>query len=147
MFRNLNIHKIVALVTTAVMIWNIAGWLGAGLVLNHAHHGSDSHTCEIAFCYCETEGDETVCSCHHHDLNNKNEHHTDSDNTGGACYFTDGHTPQTAASQLTYTSNVTGYYFFDRTPIYTLKFTYLPEEPHKSILSGISPDLLRPPRV
>ena len=147
MLLNLKLRKIAALVTTVVMIWNIAGWLGTGLVMNHAHHGRDSHTCEIAFCYCETDGDETICTCHHNDLNSKNEHKAGSDHTSGVCYFTDGHTPQTAASQLTYTSNVTGYYSFDRTPIYTLEFTYLPEEPHKSLLSGISHDLLRPPQV
>jgi len=74
MLLNLKLRKIAALVTTVVMIWNIAGWLGTGLVMNHAHHGSDSHTCEIAFCYCETDGDETICTCHHNDLNSKNEH-------------------------------------------------------------------------
>lgn len=141
MVLNLTYRKYTAFITLVVMLWNVGGWLATGLVMNHAHHESDTHICEISFCYCATDEGETVCTCHHHDADRGTEHQS------GTCYFTSSHTPNTTASQLVYTNILTAYYFPEPAPFYRTTTTYLPAEPISNLLPGSSADLLRPPQV
>ena len=146
MSLKLTYHKVTALLTATMLLWNIAGWLATGLVLNHTHHGSDTHLCEVAFCYCETNEGETICTCHHNS-SGQNSHAHGNETSGDLCYFTDGQAPQTAASHLIVTTNLTALYFFETTPIQTLTTTYMPGEQHPPLLLGVHTDLLRPPQV
>lgn len=82
-----------------MLIWNVAGWLVFGLVLNHAHtHGEGSY-CEITFCSCQVDEGQRICFCHHHNLHQPDnnarhgdthhgEHNTDmAADLHDACYF------------------------------------------------------------
>lgn len=144
---NLTYRKVTALITLVVMLWNVGGWLATGLVMNHAHHGSDDSICEVSFCYCETDEGETVCTCHHHDMDRDSEHKSGDHENSGTCYFTNSHTPNTTASQLVFTNNLTAYYFPEPAPFYRTTTTYLPSEPILNLLPGSSAALLRPPQV
>lgn len=145
---NLTYRRFTALITITVMLWNVGGWLATGLVLNHSHHESETSVCEISFCYCETDEGETVCTCHHHDMNSGDEHGTHSEHeSAGVCYFTNSQTPNTAASQLVFTKSLTAYYFPDSVPVWSTTTSYLPVEPLTRLLPGSHTDLLRPPQV
>jgi hypothetical protein len=144
---NLTYRKFTALFTLAVMLWNVGGWLATGLVMNHAHHGSDDSICEISFCYCETDEGETVCTCHHQDMDRGTDHHSGDQENPGTCYFTNSDTSHTAASQLVFTNILTAYYFPEPAPFYRTTTTYLTVEPFSHLLPGSSADLLRPPQV
>lgn len=147
MYLNLTYRKFTALITLVVMLWNVGGWLATGLVMNHAHHGSEDSICEVSFCYCATDEGETVCTCHHHDMDRGSEHKSGDNDKSGTCYFTNSHTPNTAASQLVFTNNLTAYYFPIPAPAFTPKITKMPVEPFFPLLPGSSADLLRPPQV
>ncbi|MFO7846764.1 MAG: hypothetical protein R6V27_09405 [Balneolaceae bacterium] len=135
------------MITLTLMLWNVGGWLATGLVMNHAHHGSENSVCEISFCYCETDEGETVCTCHHHDMDRSSEHQSTDHENSGTCYFTSSHTPDTAASHLVVTNILTAYYFPVPGLIYTFTHTYLPADALSHLLPGNSADLLRPPQV
>ncbi|WP_340102478.1 hypothetical protein [Rhodohalobacter sp. 8-1] len=147
MSLNLTYRKYTALITLIVMLWNVGGWLATGLVMNHAHHGYDNFICEVSFCYCETDEAETVCTCHHHDMDSASEHQSDDHDKPGTCYFTKDHTPNTTASQLVFTNSLTAYYFPESAPFYRTTMSYLPSEPISTLLTGSLDDLLRPPQV
>jgi len=144
---NLTYRKYTALITLVVMLWNLGGWLATGLVMNHTHHESEKSFCDISFCYCTTDEGETVCTCHHHDLEGDSEHRSDDHENSGTCYFTNNHTPNTAASQLVFTNNLTAYYFPEPAPLYRTTTTYFPAKPILNLLPGNDADLLRPPQV
>lgn len=144
---NLTYRKYTALITLVVMLWNVGGWLATGLVMNHAHHGSDTSICDISFCYCATDEGEIVCTCHHHDMDRGTEHQSGDHENSGTCYFTNNHTPNTTASQLVFTNTLTASYFPEPAPFYRTTTTYLPAEPFSNLLPGNFTDLLRPPQV
>lgn len=144
---NLTYRKYTALITLVVMLWNVGGWLAAGLVMNHAHHESDASICQISFCYCATDEGETVCTCHHHNMDRGAEHNSGNHQNSGTCYFTNSHTPNTTASQLVITKILTAYYFPEPASAYTPKTTQMPFEPFSRLLPGSSADLFRPPQV
>ena len=144
---NLTYRKYTALITLTVMLWNVGGWLAAGIVMNHAHYESDTAICEISFCYCATDEGETVCTCHHHNMDRNSEHQSDKHENSGTCYFTNSHTPNTAASQLVVTNILTAYYLSEPSSFNRIATTYLPAEPHSLLLPGNFTDLLRPPQV
>ena len=129
------------------MLWNVCGWLVTGVILNHAHHESEKSFCDISFCYCATDEGETVCTCHHHDINGNSEHQSGDHVNSGICYFTNNHTSNTTASEFVFTNNLTAYYFPKPTTFYRTTTTYLPAEPISNLLDGSFPDLLRPPQV
>lgn len=141
MFLKSTYQKTIALIAAFVMLWNVGGWLATGLVMNHAHKGSDTHICEISFCYCATDEAESVCTCHHKNADSSTKHQTET------CYFTNSHTPYTTASQLVFTNILTAYYFPESASFYRTATTYLPVEPISLLLRGSTADLLRPPRV
>jgi hypothetical protein len=149
----LNSHQYrnwVSIFTIAIMLWNVVGWLGTGLIMNHAHHGDSSH-CEISFCFCEIDEGETVCSCHHqtHDSKNHQKNHT-SDGHGqeaDACYFTDGHMPNTAASQLVFETKQIGYNLNSSDATYPTLETSIHSLLSLPLLDGSTFKLLRPPQV
>lgn len=148
-------QNIISLITTAVMLWNVVGWLGTGLIMNHTHHGDSTH-CEISFCYCEIEEGEAICTCHHLTQNTSNHlksHASDQDHDhhqnqpADVCYFTDGHTPSSSASQLVFETKLIGcspnsseifYPSLDAPPYNLLSLL---------LLDGSSAKLLRPPQV
>jgi len=65
--------------TIAIMLWNIMGWLGLGLVLNHSHEHGEANHCEVTFCYCEIEDGQSICTCHHNDMKGTAHHSGDAD--------------------------------------------------------------------
>lgn len=143
MSLNSTYHKITGYATLMVLLWNIVGWLGFGLVLNHSHDHNEKNHCEVTFCYCETEEGETICTCHH---NSMNEHSGDSGNE--FCYYTSSHSDADTASQaLIVIAKFNALYLNSQKselPINSREFQF---ERGKNELSGAIPDLLRPPRV
>lgn len=132
------------------MLWNVAGWLGTGLILNHAHHDDSISHCEISFCYCEVDEGEKICSCHHQNHHNKTDHDDHSAEGGhnaATCYFSDGQTPNTAAFQLVETTKLMAFYSSGDIPLTPPFTTTDPVIPNDSLLEGIAADLLRPPQV
>lgn len=150
MSLKLRYRNFVSLFTIAVMLWNVVGWLGTGLILNHAHHDDATFYCEISFCYCETNEGEPICTCHHqnqHDNKDHNGHAPEGDHSSSTCYFTEGHSPQTAASQLVFTSILIAFCQFNTMPFLPPFTTTQTTSGPYMLLDGSPADLLRPPRV
>jgi hypothetical protein len=143
-------HRWVSLFTTTIMLWNVMGWLGTGLILNHTHHHDSKSLCEISFCYCEIDEGEKICTCHHqdhHPTNGHGDHVADGHHTSSTCYFTDTEKPNTTAFQLVESTKVMAFYpacNSQAPPPYTDTDRFISNEP---LLEGISADLLRPPQV
>lgn len=140
----------VSLLTTLVMLWNVAGWLGTGLVVSLSHTHGETSYCDVSFCFCEVEDGETVCSCHHdhkHDSDKHGDLHQHDEHNSGTCYFTDSQIPNTTASQLFTLSELTAYY-----PVDTLTGNPIFDDTRYSfqnfpLLDGSLNSLLRPPQV
>ncbi len=99
MSLNSTYHKITGYATLVVLLWNIVGWLGFGLVLNHAHPHEQGAHCEVNFCYCEVEEGETICTCHHNGMNESDHHSSDADQEKSFCYYSKPHTDSRKAFQ------------------------------------------------
>lgn len=99
MSLNSQYHKIISFLTLVVMFWNIFGWLGAGLIVNHMHSQNGDDYCEISFCSCEVEDGNAYCSCHHPELHHKNDgeteemvdHHSESNPDNEFCFYSSPH--------------------------------------------------------
>lgn len=141
-------HRWTNFLVIAVMIWNIAGWLGLGLTMNHTHTQDEEGTfCEISFCYCEVEEGKSVCTCHHNGLASHGEHHGDSSNAE-SCYFTSSHSNENTTSDALIALN--------KIQAACSEKSSPPNPPAKDspyhsypdyTLDGVYSDLLRPPRV
>ncbi|MDZ7805580.1 MAG: hypothetical protein U5K71_00520 [Gracilimonas sp.] len=147
MSLNSTYHKITGYATLLVLLWNIVGWLGFGLVLNHSHTHDGGTYCEITFCSCEVDEGETVCTCHHNTPATDNDHDGD-DTHGEFCYYDLPHNNNTDTTQaLIFSSKVNATCTLDLVHIYPneLEITFIPTTEHE--LNGAYHDLFRPPRV
>lgn len=148
MSLNNTFRSVTSIITIAVMLWNILGWLGFGLILNHSHQEPEKDNCEVTFCYCEVEEGENICTCHHNDMNSHGEHSEDSTESNDFCYFTASHSDAGTASQtLIVISKFNAFclnYESLSIPTDTHQFQ---AEPAAHLVPGINHDLLRPPRV
>mgnify|MGYP001627847182 CR=1 FL=1 len=98
----------------AVMLWNITGWIGMGIISEHLVEHSESEHCEVSFCYCKIVDGEKICTCHHPELHaakmNKNgdnesekvhsmkashdhqqDHSSDTTDESSYCYYSQSH--------------------------------------------------------
>ena len=136
-------HKITGYATLVVLLWNIVGWLGFGLVLNHSHSHSGVNHCEVTFCYCEIEEGETICTCHHNSMDGHS-----GDSSDEYCYFTSSHSNANTASQaLIVIAKFQAIHLNADDANLQFSSTSFQLEGVEDELSGIFPDLLRPPRV
>lgn len=139
-------HKLTGYVTLVVLLWNIVGWLGFGLVLNHSHTHDGGTYCEITFCSCEVDEGETICTCHHNDLSLTNDH-DDAGSHREFCNYDLPHNNTDTTQALNFSSKV------NATCTNTFVQAYLRERkidyilPAEQALNGVYKDLLRPPRV
>ncbi|MDR9417849.1 hypothetical protein [Gracilimonas sp.] len=145
MSLNSTYHKITGYTTLIVLLWNIVGWLGFGLVIDHTHKHSKEHHCEVTFCFCEIEEGETICTCHHNDMNKENAHSDDHDNE--FCYFSSSHSDSNTASQsLIVIAKFNALYLSSEDLPSLTDMHEFNAEKEFMVLSGTVPDLLRPPR-
>ncbi|WP_020402589.1 hypothetical protein [Gracilimonas tropica] len=143
-------HRIISSFTAAVMLWNIVGWLGFGLILDHSHKHGEANHCEVTFCYCEIGEGETICTCHHGDMNEHGQHSDDhgSREKNDFCYYSASDADANTASQaLIVIAKFNALYLdsdhLDR-PTDSREFD---AGPITNKLPGVIPDLLRPPRI
>lgn len=64
-------YRITSFILLATMIWNVGGWVGMSIFNEHMLDHADGEHCEVAFCYCEIEDGEKICTCHHPELHAK----------------------------------------------------------------------------
>lgn len=147
MSLNNTYHKITGYATLVVLLWNIAGWLGFGLVLNHSHEQNQGAHCEVNFCFCEVEEGQSICTCHHHGMNENGHHSADSDQQNSFCYFSKPHTSSQTASQALVNISIIHALYLPKADIIIL-LGMQEYKPEQTIFTpaGIVPDLLRPPR-
>lgn len=140
-------RKITSIFTLTVMLWNIVGWLGFGLILNHAHSHNKAQQCDVVFCFCEVEEAGDVCTCHHNEMKTS-EKNSDTTHHGEDCFFNIPHDSNTNTTQGLIVIAKFNALYVDMHPLNLpadLEF-YLPLQ-SENILPGVIPDLLRPPRV
>lgn len=142
MSLNSTYHKLTGYATLLVLLWNIVGWLGFGLILDHNHSQENGTYCEITFCSCEIDEGETICTCHHNTTDTTDDHH------GEFCFYDMPHNNNTDTTQaLIFSSkvNATCTTDFIQTYPYEREIDYI--LPAEQALNGVCKDLLRPPRV
>lgn len=94
-------HRYTSMLLAFSMLWNVAGWLGLGLIDFHVQaHGEGEH-CEVSFCYCEIGDGQKICTCHHPELHVEKHHegqdgdeHDSPDHSSfdsEYCYFSSSH--------------------------------------------------------
>ncbi|MEX2478041.1 MAG: hypothetical protein WD357_06365 [Gracilimonas sp.] len=129
------------------MAWNIVGWLGFGLILNHTHTHHEGSFCEITFCTCEVDEAGDVCTCHHHDMQTQDKH-ADSPHHGEDCYFSLPHNSNTSTTQaLVMLSKINAFFLNSENLNFPANTHEFQTEQEAHLLTGAVPDLLRPPRV
>lgn len=149
-------HKTVSAITLFVMIWNIFGWVGAGLIVNHMHSHDEGDYCEISFCSCEVADGQSYCTCHHPELHHKNanEDHRKSNQpeptplNNDFCFYSSPHPVDNTQTEALLGSAKFNALFESQNAIlipYGAE-QYTIDQPNR-ITSGYSADLLRPPRV
>lgn len=147
MSLNSTYHKITGCATLVVMLWNLVGWLGFGLLMDHAHTHDNGSYCEITLCSCEVEEGQSVCTCHHNTPASSDQH----DNKHAHeefCYYDVPHNNNADSTQaLIFSSKVNATYLTDLLHLYPLerKVNFL--QIAESAMNGVKNDLLRPPRV
>ncbi len=147
MSLNSTYHKITGYATLAVLLWNLVGWLGFGLILNHAHTHESGSYCEITLCSCEVEEGRSICTCHHNSPTATGEHNAKHGHEE-FCYYDVPHNNNTDTTQaLIFSSKVNATCSTDLIHIYPSehKVNYIHNAEHA--LKGVYKDLLRPPRV
>jgi hypothetical protein len=139
-------YRFINVAVIAVLLWNIVGWLGFGLVLNHAHKHHEKAHCEIALCTCEVEEGEKICTCHHNELQHNTEHKDD--HHGSFCYYSNPHSSSGNSLQILIPVTNFNAAEFDETIRWSPPAIDLvePADDYK-LPSGMVPDLLRPPRA
>lgn len=147
MSLNSTYHKLTGYATLLVLLWNIVGWLGFGLILDHSHSQESGTYCEITFCSCEIDEGETMCTCHHNAPATTDDHHGE-DTHGEYCFYDLPHNNNTDTTQaLIFSSKVNATCTTDLVQAYPKerKIDYI--QPAEQALNGVYKDLLRPPRV
>ena len=83
-----------------IMAWNVCGWLGFQVVYNQLHHHEETHYCTKSFCYCEVDGDQKICICHHQDEHMALGHHEEEPppHTASFCHYSTPHNTPAATS-------------------------------------------------
>lgn len=155
MSLNSQYHKIISAFTLAVMLWNIFGWLGTGLVVNHMHSHDEGNYCDISFCSCEVEDGKTYCSCHHPELHqnqskgdeNHSANHMNSEHTNEFCFYSSPHpVDNNPGDALLAFAKFNALVESQETALFsTQSETYL-DSHSPFISSGYYAQLLRPPR-
>jgi hypothetical protein len=133
------------------MLWNVAGWMGMGIysMVSH-HHDKDGDYCEMEFCYCELSEGETICTCHHpevqREMSRHGDHHDDSDQIQmDLCYYTTPHTsPDSSTNIITWEKSQTTLVSTKAEVSYFVPLS-LTDKNYSFPLSGYPEDLLRPP--
>lgn len=94
------------------MLWNVAGWLGVGLIDLYTQAHTVGEHCEVSFCYCEIGDGQKICTCHHPELHAEQQHHEEEDEhennshnhsstNGEICYFSASHnTPSSTEAPI-----------------------------------------------
>ena|SRR5690554_29276 len=128
------------------MMWNIAGWLSFGFVLNHAHTHGGGNYCEMIFCSCTVEEGESICTCHHQGIHEKEHLHTqDHENT---CYFSVPHTEKPSTTQALIVLMKFQAFHSDEQDLDLPNTTeLLYPQTADYLASGIQSDLFRPPQI
>ncbi len=147
MSLNSTYHKLTGYATLLVLLWNIVGWLGFGLILDHNHSQEPGTYCEITFCSCEIDEGETMCTCHHNAPATTGDHHGE-DTHGEFCFYDLPHNNNTDTTQaLIFSSKVNATCTTDLVQTYPKEREIDYILPAEQALSGVYKDLLRPPRV
>jgi hypothetical protein len=138
------------------MLWNIFGWLGTGLIVNHVHTQNEGDFCEVSFCSCEVEDGNAFCSCHHPELHHKKGdegnkadfHHADSDHGNEFCFYSSPHpvNDNPGEALLTFAKFNALLESQETAPSPVDKEFYIDTQT-QFIPSGYSAQLLRPPRA
>ncbi|MCP9290118.1 hypothetical protein [Gracilimonas sediminicola] len=140
-------YRFVGMAVIAMMLWNVAGWLGMGMLMHHAHTGGAENHCEVIFCSCEIEDGQKICTCHHHGMDGAENHHNPENQTED-CYYT---APHSNGSSSTPSLVITAKY--NALQNSTETWISPPGEELSRLMydeptfSGITRDLLRPPRA
>lgn len=139
-------YRLISIATVLVMLWNIAGWLGFGIIMHHVHTHGEGHHCEIMLCNCKVEDGNKICTCHHNDLKG-HEQKTDGNHHQETCHYTASHSNNSTSTSLVVSTK----YNALQSPVDELIFPpgdiTLSSSEIELTLSGVAPDLLRPPRV
>lgn len=147
MSANRTYHRLISILVVTVMIWNIAGWLGLGLAMNHSHNQDETVHCEISFCYCEVEEGERICTCHHNGMASHGDHQGEKPQAD-MCYFSSPHSSDNSTTDaLIVLNKIQAAYTFNQIisiPNQKTLSDYLFDD---APLEGITSDLFHPPRV
>lgn len=137
------------------MMWNIAGWMGVGLVsmMGHEHHDEDGTHCEVSFCYCEVEDNQKICTCHHPELHSQQSNSEDvefhiSEHTAGEldfCYYTKPHSDRDSDLALIVMDKLNTILAFSSEKYRVEKPFIFNPSPSSEVESGFPGNLLRPP--
>lgn len=151
-------HKIISISTLAVLLWNIIGWLGVGLIFNHMHtQGHEGDYCEVSFCSCEVKDGNEYCTCHHADLNDFAETHdegahSDKNSTdhesSDYCFYTSPHPVDNGSTTALLTfSKFNALFELTDNLLQPLGIVASTLSQNNLLTEGICSDILRPPRA
>lgn len=151
-------QRLISILTIVLLCWNFAGTLVSGLVVNHLHSQDNGDFCEITFCSCNVEKGQKICTCHHPELQHINHnhdgdmaesHHNSShDQEAGFCYFSANHNQaQSIPTVLIEFNKLNAVCLADAPLIYSYKTDRLKILHKPSLPSGITDELLKPPRA
>lgn len=134
------------------------GTLVGGLVMNHIHKNGKGTFCEVSFCNCSTKDGRKICTCHHpelqpsthhqHDEMAESHHSSSSEKKVDFCYFStsqaEGHADQAVVIEYNKYNAICDVTLFS---IYSYSKAPIRIPLKTAILSGITDDLLKPPRA
>ncbi len=153
MSLNISYRKIVSALTLAVMLWNIFGWLGTGLVMNHLHEHDEGEHCDVSFCNCEVLDGNKYCTCHHPELQDKNGENTTAENhhsnsNSDFCFYSSTHPRDDNSTEALMVFAKFNALCQNQEFIFqAFKNTSLISSQSNLLLSGFKGNLLRPPRA
>ena len=140
-------YRFTSLTIALVMLWNVAGWLGLGILMHHVHSQGEGSHCEVMFCSCEVEDGNKICTCHHNELSG-HEQSTDGNHHQEACQYTTTHSNNSSSTpSVVVTTKIMALQYPEDEIIFPPKDIPFSISDIESTLSGVAQDLLRPPRI
>lgn len=136
--------KLVSAFTIVVMLWNVLGWMGLNEVLEHTHSDTENSYCTMNYCTCLVEHEDSVCTCHHHNDDERNEDeflYT----VSKYCFYDSPHSDTPSFSIGIVLHDYNGYFGLAKSPVpRVLENPFYLSDTHLSNLL-LAKNLLRPP--
>lgn len=147
--------KAITVCTLLLMMWDTFGWFGSNLLFKHSHAEKGEHHCVVSFCTCKTDSENSICTCHHPELQENNSNAPDdgvreaTDDKAGRemCFYSKSHPKENKPSIIVVWTEYQALINADKIDFGTRQQKRRFNQIHNTVTEGFMPEIFEPPQA